>query len=109
MSTLQQAISDGNVSLLSKCPGIGKKTAERIIIELKDKISLTPNNPASLPINETNTSSSKPADNQIQQDAVAAMMSLGYKLNDADKAVRQAAAKLDTYSVEELIKAALGR
>lgn len=103
---LRQAIAAGDVALLAKCPGIGKKTAERLVVELKDKVGLgsaegsgwtvpgaAPNLPAQSP----------------EQDAVAALVALGYKLADADKAVRKAADKLGAdANTETLIRAALG-
>jgi Holliday junction DNA helicase RuvA len=105
VSILQQAIYNQDTSLLSKCPGIGKKTAERLIIELKDKVgnasaqqSMVGNN--TLP--NTSSSASK------HQDAVASLITLGYKLAEADKRVSKAIQLLGiTASTELIIKEAL--
>ncbi len=108
LATLKGAIAAGDVALLAKCPGIGKKTAERLVIELRDKL-----NPAGLGVvtparNEPGKGGPAPAENKIR-DAVLALTALGYKAADADKAVRQAWVGLGpTASTEALIKKALG-
>lgn len=105
---LRSAIAGGDIALLSKCPGIGKKTAERLVIELKDKVGLagSPAAPAA-PADPANASPPNETDAKIQ-DAVLALVTLGYKPADADKSVRKAmAAADDGISSEALIKAAL--
>ncbi|MGJ8638264.1 MAG: Holliday junction branch migration protein RuvA [Opitutaceae bacterium] len=100
---LRSAIASSDVALLSKCPGIGKKTAERIVIELKDKVGLAAS--SSPDGGPTIAASAEPSH---FQDAVAGLMILGYKPADADKLTRKAASKLPAEaSVEALIKAAL--
>lgn len=99
---LRSAIASSDVALLAKCPGIGKKTAERLVIELKDKVGL----PSSGEGIAAGTPSSGEASNF--QDAVSSLMILGYKPADADKLVRKAANQLGTNaSTEALIKVAL--
>jgi len=105
MSTelLRGAIASGDVALLSKCPGIGKKTAERLVIELKDKVGLAAGGDTNAP--GTFRSGGEPSH---FQDAVSSLIILGYKPADADKLVRKAISKLSPEaSVEALIKAAL--
>ncbi len=104
LTTLKSAIAAGDVGLLAKCPGIGRKTAERLVIELRDKL-----NPADLGTVVTSVGSSTPvADNRVN-DAVLALTALGYKAADADKAVRQAWVALGPKATTEaLIKKALG-
>ena len=105
MSTdlLRSAIASSDVTLLSKCPGIGKKTAERLIIELKDKVGLT--SEGSVPLASDIGSPENPS---AFQDAVSSLMILGYKPADADKLVRRAVSELGSNSsVESLIKSAL--
>ncbi len=106
LATLKGAIAAGDVALLSKCPGIGKKTAERLVIELRDK--LNPADLASLPAAITESGGPAPMENKIR-DAVLALAALGYKAAEADKSVRQAWVALGpTASTEALIKKALG-
>ena len=107
LPVLRGAIAAGDVGLLAKCPGIGKKTAERLVIELRDKLGAPTNAPGAGP----GASAGEPAasaDNQVN-DAVLALVALGYKAADADKAVRQAWVALGAKaSTEALIKRALG-
>lgn len=105
MSTdlLRSAIASSDVGLLSKCPGIGKKTAERLVIELKDKVGLASTGSVTS-LGETDVSGGA----STFQDAVASLMTLGYKPADADKLVRKAVSKLSAdAAVEALIKTAL--
>jgi Holliday junction DNA helicase RuvA len=107
LATLKSAIASGDVGLLAKCPGIGKKTAERLVIELRDKL-----NPAELGTVVSGKTPGEAAasgtDSRVN-DAVLALTALGYKAADADKAVRQAWIALGpTATTEALIKKALG-
>jgi Holliday junction DNA helicase RuvA len=108
LASLKGAIVAGDVGLLAKCPGIGKKTAERLVMELRDKL-----NPADLghvaPGQGDSTAGALPAGENKIRDAVLALTALGYKAADADKAVRQAWVALGaSASTEALIKKALG-
>ncbi|HWA27826.1 MAG TPA: Holliday junction branch migration protein RuvA [Lacunisphaera sp.] len=104
LPTLKAAIAAGDVGLLAKCPGIGKKTAERLVIELRDKL-----NPADLGSMSADAPASAPASDSRLNDAVLALTALGYKAADADKAVRQAWIALGPgATTETLIKKALG-
>lgn len=104
LSVLRDAIVRGDIALLAQCPGIGKKTAERLVIELRDKVGLES---AVTPVGLTTTGSSEPTP---ATDAVAALIVLGNKPADADKAVRAALAKLGSgATADQLVKAALGR
>jgi Holliday junction DNA helicase RuvA len=97
---LEGAIRAGDVATLAKCPGIGRKTAERLVIELKSKVG--GEGPTELAVDAA------PADN-AHRDAVAALVALGYKAVDADRAVRRAAQSAGAEaSTETLIKGALG-
>jgi holliday junction DNA helicase RuvA len=103
---LRGAIAGGDINLLSKCPGIGKKTAERLIIELKDVVGLGSASSATILGPGAIPAPSGP-ESKIQ-DAVLALVTLGYKAPDADKAVRKAFGALGPeVSAEALIKASL--
>ncbi len=100
---LRGAIASSDIALLSKCPGIGKKTAERLVIELKDKVGLS----AAATTSDQMGSISR-ANPGAYQDAVSSLIILGYKPADADKFVRKAASQLPAdASVEALVKQAL--
>lgn len=96
---IAQAISRGDSKLLERVKGIGKKTAERIVLELKDKMSKLP----------VSMSGSMPAAVPSQeQDALQALVALGIPRATAEQAVRKAAASLPAdQPLETLIKKAL--
>ena len=107
VESLQSAVSSGNVSLLTQCPGIGKKTAERLILELKDVF-------AKQPVFEAGTASgvsmiAEGGDRSaLVEDAIAALVTLGFKQVDAQRRVdRILAGKSELPTVEALIKEAL--
>jgi Holliday junction DNA helicase RuvA len=105
VSLLESAIRTGDVATLAKCPGIGKKTAERLVVELKAKVGdLAMPAEAGLP-----DAAGKPAEGEsVHRDAVAALTALGFKAADADQAVRRAAISLPgKITTEALIKKAL--
>ncbi len=101
---LQSAIRQGDVNTLAKCPGIGKKTAERLVVELRAKVGAEGS-----AVGAAAESSAKAAPGEsAHRDAVAALTALGYRSADADQAVRHAALALGAGSTTEaLIKKAL--
>lgn len=98
VTSLRNAIASGDTRTLSGLRGIGKKTAERLVVELRDKVA-----------GESGVSSVPTGPlNQRARDAVLALVSLGYRQADAQTAVLAAAAKLSPEAnVEELVRAAL--
>jgi Holliday junction DNA helicase RuvA len=109
VETLKSAIAQGDVALLSKCPGIGRKTAERVVIELKDKVF-----PGGIGLGAAatgNTGVAGPAGgggSSAFQDTVSSLVILGYKPADADKMARQALHALGgDATTEALLKRAL--
>ncbi|MEY4939738.1 MAG: hypothetical protein RIQ93_1473 [Verrucomicrobiota bacterium] len=104
LPSLEGAIRMGDIPTLAKVPGIGKKTAERLVVELKSKVSASDAPPPGL----TGADRASPRGGTMQRDAVAALIALGYRAIDADQAVRNAALGLGpTATTEELIKKAL--
>ncbi|MBQ2722878.1 MAG: Holliday junction branch migration protein RuvA [Opitutales bacterium] len=105
VATLRDSIAMGDVATLSKCPGIGKKTAERLVLELKG--TLTGSTGTSSAVAMSNVGESI---NTNVADAISALVALGLKLADADKYVRTAVQKLgDDASTESLVKFALSK
>lgn len=98
-SNFALAVITDNVALLNKIPGVGKKTAQRIILELKDKIK-TEEAVAKTPEIEVSVDN-----NESCQDAIQALQILGYNRKDIEKAFEKIANK--DVSVEELIKKGL--
>lgn len=96
----QMAVVQGNTALLSKVPGIGKKTAERLIIELKDKFNNISSSGVSLP--------SGAQGNSVVGDAISALINLGYHPLDAQKAIKKVLSIHEKEpSLSELISGAL--
>ena len=105
--SLASAIRDGDIATLAKCPGIGKKTAERLVVELRAKVGATTSGSEFLSQTSGNASAPKSSETRIR-DAVMALIALGYKTDTADEAIRRAALQLGPASTtEQLIKKAL--
>ena len=99
MKDLGSAISTSNAKLLAKVPGIGKKTAERVIIEMRDKIKSRPE--------ATQVPLVTDEDHMIH-DGINALMNLGYNNDRALTAIKKAIdSQGDTPKLEKVIKAAL--
>lgn len=103
LAALTQAVATGDLALLSSCPGIGKKTAERLVLDLRDKVSVG-GAPVASPAAASAPASSAAAD------AIAALVALGTKGADAEKLVRAAVTKAGpSATADQLVRAALGR
>lgn len=94
---LKNAIKSGNINRLTSAPGIGRKTAERMIVELKDKIEV---------VSEISGEISKSI-SSIKNDAIAALINLGYNQKTAERAVRTVIDKYPDISIEDLIRESL--
>jgi Holliday junction DNA helicase RuvA len=101
---LESAIRTGDITTLAKTQGIGKKTAERLVVELKAKVGIGDTLPTAVGTGEN----APAAGGSVHRDAVAALIALGYRAADADQAVRHAALALGPKATTEaLIKKAL--
>ncbi|ACB76469.1 Holliday junction branch migration protein RuvA [Opitutus terrae] len=104
LPSLESAIRMGDVASLAKCPGIGKKTAERLVVELRTKVGAT----GAAPGLATQPAAAASPGASAHRDAVAALVALGYRSADADEAVRRASLALgEAATTESLIKKAL--
>jgi Holliday junction DNA helicase RuvA len=104
LTSLESAIRAGDIASLAKTPGIGKKTAERLVVELRAKVGAFNGSAAEF----ATESAAVPSGENANRDAVAALVALGYKAADADQAVRHAALALGAKATTEaLIKKAL--
>lgn len=100
---LRFAVLSQDVAAISKAPGIGKKTAQKMILELKDKLSLQDAFEQKL-VNNSESEAGPAGDER--KEAVQALIALGYSNSEALRAVKLAAAE-GIRDVEELLKAAL--
>ena len=99
------AVMSSNVALLTGVKGLGKKTAERIILELKDKLKSQLGASGSVSVTPVAAAVSTNGDAGVMQDAVGALVVLGYKDQEAAEAV--AAAYEEGIGLEDLIRKAL--
>ncbi len=96
------AVANGDVKSLSQISGVGKKTAERIVVELRDKVG------AAGAWEASSAARSLSASDQKVNDAVLALMALGFKQVEAHDTIRSAQAVLGPQAtVEELVRASL--
>lgn len=97
------AVAAGDVKRLTSVKGLGKKTAERIVLELKEKVSAAAEISGGVSVSDIMPSKSLPS---ADEDAVVALMSLGYNRAEAERAIVRARAGGAT-SVEDIIFAAI--
>ena len=96
---LRFAIIAGDAAAIAKAPGIGKKTAERVILDLKDKVSIED----TFASREMTQLTEKAVDKQAKNEAVEALTALGYSASDALRAVNMVSFEEDM-SVETILK-----
>ena len=94
---LQKAIAEGNANVLKNVKGIGLKTAQRIIVDLKDKIGLA----------ATGDPQFLASNNNLKEEALSALVNLGFTKASVEKILDKIVATKPTATVEEIIKEAL--
>lgn len=103
---LRFAVLSNDVKAISAAPGIGKKTAEKLILELKDKLSLEDVLEHSFAPEESSKAGISAAYGQMQNDAVQALTALGYGSSESLKAVKKVEIT-EEMQVEDVLKQAL--
>lgn len=103
---LRFAVLSDDVKTISRAPGIGKKTAQKLILELKDKLKLEDAFEKKLDHQEENLSLADTSLRDSRQEAVEALTALGYSSTNALRAVRQVSEETGD-DVEAILKAAL--
>ncbi len=96
------AIRSNDLARLTSIPGVGRKTAERLVIELRDKVGDVSEGSAL----DTASRKAMPSD-AVFEDALSALISLGYQRNAAEKALNQAAQEGTEITVQKLLRRAL--
>ncbi len=98
MNSLSQVVADGDVKRLSTVSGIGKKTAERLLIELRNRLKVEPSGDIVGTVTEIS----------VAGEAIRALEVLGFSTSQADQSIRSASKKLgEKAEVEDLVKFAL--
>ncbi|OGU51730.1 MAG: Holliday junction DNA helicase RuvA [Ignavibacteria bacterium GWC2_36_12] len=93
---LKTAIEAGNISRIVAIPGVGRKTAERVVLELRSKVD------------KIIEMESRGDSYSVKSEAISALTTLGYNYKTAESAVRDILSSAKDISLEELIKKALG-
>jgi len=101
-SRLAQALAEKDVNALKQVSGVGKKTAERIVLELADRVE-------DLAVEAAGPDGTGGGAGPGAQEAVGALVALGYSFVDADAAVRHALADGETAGIDELVRRALAK
>ena len=99
---LKRAIAAGDIKRLSGLPGIGKKTAERLVLELKDKVGMA----GGLPVSPEAINAAGTMNSILSDDVISALVNLGYKENLARK-VLESMELTPGLTMEETLKGAL--
>jgi len=94
---LQQAIAAGNIPLLQSIKGIGAKTAQRVVIDLRDKLIKDKGADELFAL----------TDNRLKEEALSALVILGFNKSEADKVLMRILTSEKSLSLEDLIKKAL--
>lgn len=97
---LMRAVKDGDQARLLSIPGVGRKLAERMIVELRDRFANLEGQTSESPV--------QGRDSQVVQDAVSALVNLGYRKAEVEKHVRESV-QAGEQSLEEVIKEVLRR
>ena len=99
---LAECLGQGNLARLISIPGVGRKTAERIMVEMRDKL------PALAADRDIALSVKNAADEAVMNDAISALVNLGYKKGVARKAIDEAIKRLEgELNLESLLKESL--
>ncbi len=96
---LVPAIRTGDLARLTKIPGVGRKTAERMVVELKDKLE-------SVAVEAEKPAPASPAG--VESDVKSALINLGYDERTAESAVAEARREAGTTNFDKLLRVALG-
>lgn len=105
-----RAIRDENLAAITAVPGVGRKTAERLVVELRDKLAFLPMAAAAGAAGERGPREKKPKvleKNERYEDAVAALVTLGFSAAQATDAVRRVSEDAPDAIAEDLVKRAL--
>lgn len=104
VDTFARSVQDGDTASLTRLPGVGKKTAERLIVEMRDRLKEVS---SAMGLQDIVTDTPTAPAGGAKNEAVEALMALGYKPAEADKMLRRF--DIDGMSTEQIIRQALQR
>lgn len=101
------SIRTNNLAKLTLIPGVGRKTAERLVMELRDKVASLSSAELEEELGIKSDTSAAPTEDSMRADALSALLNLGYQRNAAEKAVTSAASEAGDVSVESILRLSL--
>ena len=101
------SIRTNNLARLTLVPGIGRKTAERLVVELRDKVASLASPELEEELGAEAGLSSTPSEDSVRSDALSALQNLGYQRSSAEKAVTSAIAEGGDLTVESILRTSL--
>ena len=103
------SIRTNNLARLTLIPGVGRKTAERLVMELRDKIAALSSPELEEEFGERPTVPGPPTEEAVRADALSALVNLGYQRSAAEKAINAALSEGGDISVESILRRSLRR
>lgn len=101
------SIRTNNLAKLTLIPGVGRKTAERLVMELRDKVASLSSAELEEELGIKSDTAAAPTEDSMRADALSALLNLGYQRNAAEKAVASAASEAGDVSVESILRMSL--
>ncbi len=101
------SIRTNNLPRLTLIPGIGRKTAERLVIELRDKVAALSSPELEQELGAKPAATPQPSTDSVRADALSALLNLGYQRSAAEKAIGTVVAESDEISVESVLRGSL--
>jgi Holliday junction DNA helicase RuvA len=101
------AIRTNNLAKLTLIPGIGRKTAERLVIELREKVAALSSAQLEEEMSATPTSTGEPSQDSVRADSLSALLNLGYQKSAAEKAIDNALTEAEDMTVESVLRRVL--
>ena len=101
------SIRTNNLAKLTLIPGVGRKTAERLVMELRDKVASLSSAELEEELGAKIDAAAPPTEDAMRADALSALLNLGYQKNAAEKAVSSALSETGEVSVESILRSSL--
>jgi holliday junction DNA helicase RuvA len=101
------SIRTNNLARLTLIPGIGRKTAERLVIELRDKVAALSSPELEEDLGAKPATPLEPTADSVREDALSALINLGYQRSAAEKAIGSVLAESEEISVESVLRGSL--
>lgn len=101
------SIRTNNLAKLTLIPGVGRKTAERLVMELRDKVASLSSDALEEELGAKPETAAAPTEDSMRADALSALLNLGYQRNAAEKAVTSAMSDPGEVSVESILRSSL--